>query len=273
MTSSSQSAQKLTVPDILRTKQSGQKLSVITCYDATFAGLLNTTPIDMLLVGDSAAMVMHGYQDTIPATVNMMTTHTAAVRRGAPDKFIVADIPFLAAHKGLKSLIKTADTLMKAGANALKIEGVDGVEEAIKSLVQAGVPVMGHLGYTPQSTNTFGQKIVQGKTDTAAEKLLQDAEKLDEIGCFSIVLECVPEKLSEKITKQIKIPTIGIGAGAHCDGQVLVLQDMLGLNEGFQPKFLRHYLDGAHLVKQAITAYDADVKNGSFPNKSESYTS
>ncbi len=252
-------------------KSAGRRISMTTCYDTAFARALEATAVDCLLVGDSAAMVMHGFPDTLAATVEMMAAHTAAVRRGAPTLFLIGDMPFLSFRKGVPAALDAAGALMRAGAQAVKIEGVTGHEDVITALTGSGIPVMGHLGLTPQSMHALAGFRVQGRTDDAAARILADARRCEELGCFSLVLECVPAPLAATITKALRIPTIGVGAGPHCDGQVLVLQDLLGLNAGFRPKFLRTYLDGLSLVRDAVDRFDRDVKQGDFPAAAESY--
>jgi 3-methyl-2-oxobutanoate hydroxymethyltransferase len=255
----------------LRAKAEQRKLSMITCYDYTFARLLSQTAVDGLLVGDSAAMVMHGHRSTLSASVEMMRFHTEAVARGAGDKLVVADLPFLSYRKGLAAALDAAGALMVAGANAVKLEGVDGHEDAIRRMVTSGVPVMGHLGLQPQSVQTFGGYKLQGRDGASAEAILRDAQTLEELGAFAIVLECIPAPLASRITAAVHIPTIGIGAGAGCDGQILVLQDLLGLNVDFKPKFVRTFGCGAGGVLGAVKEYDSAVKSGVFPATEESY--
>lgn len=261
----------MNVLELRERKQKKSKISMVTCYDSWSAKLLNQTAIDILLVGDSAAMVMHGYSETLPATNEMMVSHVSAVRRGAPAKFIVADMPFMSYRGSLDKSVDAVQMFMQAGANAVKLEGAIGNESLIEHLVQSGVPVMGHLGLTPQSVNVLGGHKVQGKSLEAQQALTHQAELLEKAGCFSLVLECVPFPLAAQITAKMKIPTIGIGAGMECDGQVLVLQDLLGLNQGFKPKFLRTYLNGAELVKNALEHFHHDVQKGLFPGPEESY--
>ncbi len=249
--------------DFHKAKEEGKKLSMITCYDATFARLIEQTDVDLILIGDSASMVMHGEPTTIPATMEWMAEHTRSVRNGT-QKYIVADMPFLTTRKGIAFATDCAGRLLTAGANCVKIEGVFGQEDVIQHLTLSGIPVMSHLGLTPQFYQAFGGHKMQGKTDAAAEKIIEEAKKAEELGCCSIVLECIPAALAEKITKAVSIPTIGIGAGVNCDGQVLVLQDMLGMS-GFKPRFVRHYLNGAELIKNALNQYAADVRNAAFP--------
>jgi len=262
----------VTVPSILRMKTAGKKLSVVTCYDFSMAKIINQTNIDILLVGDSVASVIHGYDTTLSATVEMMAMHTSAVVRGAPDKFVVADMPFLSYRKGLKYTMDAVEKLMQAGAHALKLEGVAGHENIIEHIVQSGVPVMGHLGLTPQSYHRMGGHKVQGRDEKAVKKLHQEAQTLQNLGGFALVLECLPASCAADITASLNIPTIGIGAGANVEGQVLVLNDLLGMSEGFKPTFLRQYLKGENLISEALNRYDMDVKQGNFPSKEESYS-
>ncbi len=252
-------------------KNENKKISVVTCYDYWSAKILADTNIDAILVGDSAAMVMHGYETTVNADIEMMVLHVNAVKKGASNKILIADMPFLAHRKGITQLVEAADRLIKAGANAIKIEGAKGNLDSIKYLVESGIPVMGHLGLTPQSVNQVGGFKVQGKENGSAERIIADAESLQDAGCFSLVLELVPSQLAKDVTGKLKIPTIGIGAGKHTSGQVLVLQDLLGMDDKFQPKFLRKYLDGFSVIKEAVNNYDTDVKQKLFPNEEESY--
>lgn len=261
----------MNILEITRAKSESRRLTMLTCYDYWSAKILNDSPVDIILVGDSSAMVMHGYEDTIPATIEMMVPHVAAVKRGAPGKFIVADLPFLSFRSDFATNLRSVQMLMQAGAHAVKLEGFDGNAELIHHLVQSGVPVMGHLGLTPQSVHAFGGFRVQGRGADARKKILEQARGLEEAGCFSLVLECVPHALAAEITSTLKIPTIGIGAGAECDGQVLVLHDLLGFNQGFKAKFVRHYADGAAVMREAIAHYCSDVREGKFPSAGESY--
>lgn len=254
----------MTSLDFAVRKNQNQKISMVTCYDATFAKLVNQSNIDCILIGDSLAMVMHGEKTTLPASIELMELHTKAVRNGAPDKFIVSDMPFLSTRKGKKYATDCAQKLLCSGANAVKIEGVFGQENIISHLVQSGIPVMSHLGLTPQFFNALGGHKRQGKTEDSAKKIIEEAKIAQDIGCFSVVLECIPKDLAKKITESVNIPTIGIGAGLDCDGQVLVLQDMLGLTD-FKPKFVHHFLNGKDLVLEALNKYGAEVANKSFP--------
>jgi len=259
------------VRDFLRAKLECRKLSMVTCYDYTFARLLSESAIDGILVGDSAAMVVHGHPSTLSMSVELMRLHTEAVARGAAAKFVIADMPFLSFRKGLGAALDAAHVLMTAGANAVKLEGVDGHEDVIQRMAQSGIPVMGHLGLQPQSVNAYGGFKVQGRSDESARDIVRQATALEELGAFAIVLECVPGNLAQEVSKALRIPTIGIGAGAGCDGQILVLQDLLGLNMDFRPRFARQFLDGASCVLDAVAHFDEAVKAGSFPATKESY--
>jgi 3-methyl-2-oxobutanoate hydroxymethyltransferase len=261
----------MNVLDFQKMKNDGRKISMVTCYDYSSARAVTDSNIDCILVGDSLAMVMHGHPTTLSATTAMMALHTAAVARGAPAKFIVADLPFLSYRKGLKDAMDSVQELMSAGAHAVKLEGVRGHADIVRHIVESGVPVMGHLGLTPQSINLLGGMKVQARTSAAVEMLAAQARELEEAGCFSLVLECVPSEAARKVTDLLKIPTIGIGAGPDVDGQVLVYQDVLGLNPGFKPKFLRVYANTFRVTQDALNAYDRDVKDGHFPSESESY--
>jgi 3-methyl-2-oxobutanoate hydroxymethyltransferase len=258
--------------DFLRAKAERRKLSMVTCYDYTFARLLSKSAIDGILVGDSAAMVMHGHPSTLSASVEVMRLHTESVVRGAAGKFVVADMPFLTFRKGVTAGLDAAQVLMTAGANAVKLEGVDGHEDVIQRLVGSGIPVMGHLGMQPQSIHSYGGFRVQGRSDDSAREMVRQAASLEELGAFAIVLECVPADLARQITEALRIPTIGIGAGVGCDGQILVLQDLLGLNPDFRPKFARPFVDGARCVVDAVGRFDDAVKAGTFPATEESYS-
>ena len=257
--------------DFQKMKEQNHKITMVTCYDFTSARMVAASKADCVLVGDSVAMTMHGESTTLGATAEMMALHVAAVRRGMPEKFIVGDMPFLAHRGGLDRTLEAVRLIMKAGAQAVKIEGVDGSEDVIRHIVQSGVPVMGHLGLTPQSVHQFGGFKVQATSTEAAEMLMSQARRLENCGVFALVLECVPSAVAATVTKHLSIPTIGIGAGPECSGQVLVFQDLLGLNTEFHPRFVRRYLNGFELVKDAIDRFDCDVKSGSFPNEKESY--
>jgi 3-methyl-2-oxobutanoate hydroxymethyltransferase len=261
----------MNVLDFAKRKRCGDKISMVTCYDHWSARILNATDVDTLLVGDSLAMVMHGYDSTVHATVDMMATHVAAVRRGAPDKFIIGDMPFLSVRKGLEHAMDAVMQLMQAGSNCVKIEGAAGQLDTMAHIVESGVPVMAHLGLTPQSVEAFGGHKVQGRNEGDAAQILEAARAVQAAGCFALVLECVPAELGRVITEQLDIPTIGIGAGADTDGQVLVLHDLLGMDTSFKPKFLRHYADGGATISGAVNRYHSDVRSGEFPSREETY--
>jgi len=261
----------MNVLDFKARKAAHDKISMVTCYDHWSAQILNDCEVDTLLVGDSLAMVMHGHDSTVHADVDLMALHVKAVARGAPDKFIVGDMPFLAARKGLVGTMDAVQALMQAGANAVKLEGERGQVDLVAHIVDSGVPVMGHLGLTPQSVHGLGGHKVQARDDAAAAQLLEAAKNLSEAGCFALVLECVPTDVARTITRAIDIPTIGIGAGPHTDGQVLVLHDMLGMNPQFKPKFLRHYADGYGMISEAVNLFHRDTNRGCFPAAVESY--
>ncbi len=261
----------MNINDFARRKVCGEKVSMVTCYDYWSAQILDQTDVDSILVGDSLAMVMHGFPSTVHATVDMMATHIAAVRRGAPNKFIVGDMPFMHARFSQDVALEGVAQLMRAGSNAVKIEGAAGQLELMARIVESGVPVMGHLGLTPQSVEAFGGHRVQGRAEAAAEKILADAKALEQAGCFALVLECVPQMLGRKISQTLSIPTIGIGAGPFTDGQVLVLQDLLGMQADFKPKFLRHYMAGHRSLTDAVNHFHSDVAAGAFPTCQEAY--
>jgi len=260
------------VTEFSRFRSERQPISMVTCYDFWSACLLKDTSIDAVLVGDSVAMVMHGHPSTVHADTDMMALHTAAVRRGIGDRFVVADMPFPAHRKGVLPAMDAVDALMKAGASAVKIEGARGHLDIIEHIVGSGVPVMGHLGLTPQSVNQLGGYRVQGKAEAEAHRISEEAMALQEAGVFALVLECVPMELAETITGGLSIPTIGIGSGPSCSGQILVLQDLLGLNREFKPKFLRHYQNGAGDFVDALNRYSDDVKGVRFPTPAESFS-
>ena len=261
----------MNVLDFPRRKKSREPLVMLTCYDYTSARILGASDVDMLLVGDSAAMVMHGHATTLPISIEDMAVHVRAVQRGAPDKFIVADMPFLSMRKGLQPAMSAVEMLLKAGANAVKVEGIRGQKTLVRHIVESGVPVMGHLGLTPQSVHALGGYRVQGREGSVREELLQDAMACQGAGCLALVLECVPESLAREITRRLDIPTIGIGAGPDTDGQVLVFQDLLGLGEGHSPRFVRQYLGGRKMFLEAVNRFAQDVREGAFPAASERY--
>jgi len=252
-------------------KRRQDKIVMVTCYDYTSARIVEQSEVDMILVGDSAAMVMHGHNSTLPIDIDMMAWHVASVRKGAPRKFIVGDLPFLSYRKSLADTMEAVSKLMQAGSEAVKLEGIAGNEQTVSHIVQSGVPVMGHIGLTPQAVNQLGGFHVQGGNDEDRKRLKQEALACQAAGCFALVLECVPETLAAEITASLTIPTIGIGAGSQTDGQVLVMQDLLGLNQDFKPKFVRRYLDGNQQWLDAFNRYARDVRDGSFPASEERY--
>ena len=254
------------IHDFRKMKEAGQSIKMVTCYDYWTAKILSHTNIDCVLVGDSAAMVMHGADSTIAANCEMMATHIKAVKLGIGEKFIVGDMPFLSYRKSKKDTMKAVEKLMKAGAQAIKLEGVIGNETLISHIINSGVPVMGHVGFTPQSVNIFGDLVVQGRAEKDAEFIKSSAKFLENLGCFAVVLECIPANLAEKITENLSIPTIGIGAGNKTSGQVLVLQDLIGSNEEFNPKFLKKYLNVHDLIKNAVNQYCDEVDSSLFPD-------
>lgn len=263
---------KVTTDTLRKMKQKGEKISMLTAYDFTTAKMIDAGGVDTILVGDSAANVMAGYSTTLPITLDQMIYHAQSVVRGVKRAFVIVDLPFGTYQSNPEKALESAIRIMKeTDAHAIKLEGGAEVADSIKKIVDAGIPVMGHLGLTPQSINQFGGYGLRAKEEAEAEKLLSDAKLLEKIGCFSLVLEKIPATLAKKVTEQLSIPTIGIGAGADCDGQVLVYHDMVGMNEGFAPKFLRKYLNLYTEITNAVAEYVADVKSQSFPNEKESY--
>ena len=260
------------VRDFARFKAEGRKISIVTAYDARSARLVAHSHVDAILVGDSAAMLMHGHPTTLSATVRLMALHTSAVARAAAGKLVIADLPFLSFRRGIAAAMTAVGALVTSGAQAVKLEGVDGHEEVVRQIVGSGVPVMGHIGLTPQSINQFGGFRVQGRSDADAATLLRQAHALHDLGCFSIVLECVPAQLAARITSELDVPTIGIGAGSCTDGQVLVLHDLWGVDTSHTPRFVRRYIDGEHVLTDALNRYNADVKQARFPAPEESYS-
>lgn len=252
-------------------KQNQQKISMITCYDHWSAKIIAASEIDCVLVGDSLAMVMHGHETTIPATLELMTLHTKAVVKGIGKKMVITDMPFLAHRKGLIAAMDAVAQIIQAGAHAVKIEGAEGNLDLISHIVTSGIPVMGHLGLQGQSIHRLGGFRVQGKKENAAELLMKEALDLQQAGCFALVLECIPAELAKIITQQLVIPTIGIGAGNDVDGQVLVFHDLLGLNPDFKPKFLKEYFNGFSAIQNAINNFNQEVKNTVFPTREHCY--
>ena len=259
------------VQTFTKRQQQNRKISMVTCYDFWSAKIINQSDIDCILVGDSQAVVMHGFDSTVHATLDMMKMHVAAVVRGAHDKFVVADMPFLSCSKGITVGMDAVQELMQTGASAVKIEGAAHQADLIAHIVEAGVPVMGHIGLTPQSIHNLGGHKVQGKGESDAQQLIDDAKRLEQAGCFAIVLECIPNKLGDCVSRAVSVPTIGIGAGPHTDGQVLVLHDLLGADPDFCPKFLRRYANVNQLVAGALSGFHEDVRDQSFPAPGETY--
>ena len=257
---------KNTVSTFKEQKANGEKITMLTAYDYSTAKLVDSSGINGILVGDSLGMVMLGYEDTLSVTMEDMIHHTAAVCRGAKNALVVGDMPFMSYQVSVEEAVRNAGRLMKEGrCQAVKLEGGAAVCPQIKAITQASIPVMAHIGLTPQSVNAFGGFKVQGKSEDAARKLIEEAKAVEEAGAFSIVLECVPAKLAELISKSVNIPTIGIGAGAGCDGQILVYQDMLGMFSDFTPKFVKKYAEIGDVMKAAFEKYIEETKDGSFP--------
>ena len=263
---------KITTETLRKMKFDKEKITMLTAYDYTTAKMVDAGGVDSILIGDSAANVMAGLETTLPITLDQLIYHTQCVVRGVERALIVADLPFGSYQSNSEKALESAVRMMKeGGAHAVKIEGGIEIQKSIKKIVNAGIPVMGHLGLTPQSIYQFGTYKVRAKEDAEAEKLLSDAKLLEDLGCFALVLEKIPAELAKKVSESISIPTIGIGAGPDCDGQVLVYQDMVGMNQGFSPKFLRRYLDLYTEITGAVSQYVKDVKAVDFPNKNESY--
>ena len=263
---------KVTTHRLIEMKQRGEKISMLTSYDYTMAGIVDKAGVDVILVGDSASNVMAGHQTTLPITVDHMIYHASAVVRAVSRALVVCDMPFGSYQVNAAEGVTNAIRIMKeSGCDALKLEGGVEIIDTVKRILDAGIPVMGHLGLTPQSINKFGTYAVRAKEEAEAEKLISDAKLLAETGCFGIVLEKVPAQLAARVTSEVSVPTIGIGAGNGCDGQVLVVADMLGMTQGFSPRFLRRYANLNEVITDAVGHYVTDVKSGDFPNESESY--
>ena len=264
---------KNTVLTFKQAKEKGEKLTMLTAYDYSTAKLIDEAGINSILIGDSLGNVILGYEDTISVTMEDMIHHSAAVARGAKNALVVCDMPFMSYQTNVYDAVVNAGRLMKEGrAGAVKLEGGEEIIEQVRAIVKCGIPVCGHLGLTPQSINAFGGFKVQAKTEAAAKKLINDAKLLEEAGAFAVVLECVPAKIAEMVTKELSIPTIGIGAGNVCDGQVLVYQDMLGMFSDFTPKFVKRFADIGEIMKEAFRNYDKEVKDGTFPEKKHEYS-
>ncbi len=263
---------KNTTATFKKAKEEKQKITMLTAYDYSFAKLMDEAGINSILVGDSVGMVCLGYEDTLPVTMEDMIHHTKAVARGAKNALVVADMPFMSYQTSVYDAVVNAGRLIKeGGAQAVKLEGGFEVTEQIKAIVDASIPVVAHIGLTPQSVNAFGGFKVQGKSEATAQKLLDEARAVEKAGAFAVVMECVPAKLAAKITEELSIPTIGIGAGAGCDGQVLVYQDMLGLFSDFTPKFVKQFANVGEIVKGAFEGYIREVQEGTFPAQEHTF--
>lgn len=253
-------------------KEQGEKISMITSYDYSMAKIVDAAGIDVILVGDSAANVMAGHQTTLPITLDQMIYHASSVVRGVERALVVCDMPFGTYQGDPQTALNSAVRIMKeSGADAVKLEGGEEILDSVKRILTAGIPVMAHLGLTPQSIHKFGGYGLRAKEEAEAEKLIHDAKLLEEAGCFAVVLEKIPAALAKRVTESLTVPTIGIGAGVDTDGQVLVIHDMLGINKGFSPKFLRRYADLHTIMTEAVEHYVEDVKSGDFPNENEQY--
>lgn len=263
---------KITTHQLKEMKSRGEKISMLTAYDYSMAGILDAAGIDVILVGDSASNVMAGNETTLPITMDQMLYHASSVIKAVKRALVVVDIPFGSYQGNSEEALRSSIRIMKeAGAHAVKVEGGKEIRDSVERILSAGVPVMGHLGLTPQSIFKFGTYTVRAKEEEEAEKLISDALMLEEVGCFSIVLEKIPAELAKKVADQVSIPIIGIGAGPHTDGQVLVVHDMLGITQEFKPRFLRQYADLNSVITKAVGDYIKDVKTGMFPSEKESY--
>ena len=259
-------SKRTTASTLVKMKNSGEKITMITAYDYATAMIVDKCSVDAVLVGDSLGMVVLGYEDTTQVTMEDMLHHTKAVSRGTKNALLIADMPFLSYHTGKETAVQNAGRLIQEGrAQAVKLEGGSEIAEEIGAIIKAGIPVMGHIGLTPQSVHKFGGYFIQGKTPEQGQKLIDDALALEAAGVFGIVLECIPAELAEIITSKLSIPTIGIGAGNHCDGQVLVINDMLGINSGYVPSFVKPFAQISDIMEEAIKKYSAETKSGVFP--------
>ena len=263
---------RITTKSLIEMKQNGEKISMLTAYDFTMAKIVDSAGVDVILVGDSASNVMAGHETTLPITLDQMIYHACGVVRAIERALVVVDLPFGSYQSDPKEALRSAIRIMKeSGGHAVKLEGGSEIKDSIKRILNAGIPVMGHLGLTPQSIYKFGTYTVRAKEDEEADKLIEDAKMLERIGCFALVLEKIPAALAKKVAESISIPVIGIGAGSGVDGQVLVIHDMLGMNNEFNPRFLRRYLDLFDQMTKAIGQYVSDVKAVDFPNENEQY--
>lgn len=263
---------KITIIDIQKMKSDGKKISALTAYDYPFAKLIDEAGIDIILVGDSLGMTVLGYENTLPVTLEDIIYHTKAVKRGAKRALLVADMPFMSYQVSIDDALKNTGRLIKeGGAEAVKLEGGVAMQEIVSAIAEVGIPVMGHVGLTPQSIHKFGGYKVQGRKSIQARDIIEDAKALEDAGAFSIVLEGIPLELAKEITQKVKIPTIGIGAGQFCDGQVMVIHDIIGLSGEFKPKFVKRYVEGGEIIKNAVNEYIKDVADGNFPTDDHSY--
>lgn len=263
---------RVTVKSLQEMKDNGEKISMLTSYDFTLAGIVDKSGIDVILVGDSASNIMAGHETTLPITLDQMIYHASSVIRAVERALVVVDLPFGTYQSDSQAALESAIRIMKeSGSHAVKLEGGKEIKDSIKRIIKAGIPVMGHLGLTPQSIYKFGTYTVRAKEDKEANQLIEDAHLLEKIGCFAIVLEKVPSKLAERVAKEVNIPIIGIGAGGNVDGQVLVLHDLIGMTKEFNPRFLRRYMNLHDDIVNAISNFSDDIKSGDFPNENEQY--
>ncbi|SRR3989338_7754703 len=263
---------KVTTVDIQKMKSEGKKIAALTAYDYPFARLLDEAGVDIILVGDSLGMTILGYENTLPVTIEDMIYHTKAVKRGVKRSLLIADMPFMSYQVSIDDAMENAGRLLKeGGAEGVKLEGGIVIQEIVSAIVEIGIPVMGHVGLTPQSIHKFGGYKVQGRKSVQAREIIEDAKALEDAGVFSIVLEGIPLELAKEITQKVKIPTIGIGAGQFCNGQVMVIHDLLGLSGEFKPKFVKRYVDAGEVIKNAVREYIKEVGEGNFPTDEHSY--
>ena len=272
MSTAKKQYKRVTVKSLVEMKQHGEKISMLTAYDYSMAKIVDSANVDVILVGDSASNVMAGHETTLPITLDQMIYHASSVVRAASRALVVVDIPFGSYQSDSKEALRSAIRIMKeSGGHAVKVEGGIEIKDSVKRIIQAGIPVMGHLGLTPQSIYKFGTYTVRAKEEAEAEKLIEDAQLLESLGCFGLVLEKIPAKWAEKVAQKLTIPVIGIGAGGGVDGQVLVVHDLLGMTHEFNPRFLRRYMNLYDEMGAAISQYVDDVKQSDFPNEEESY--
>lgn len=272
MSASKKQFSRVTTASLQKMKAQGEKIAMLTAYDYTLAGIIDSAGIDVVLVGDSASNVIAGHETTLPITLDQMVYHAASVVRAVARALVVVDLPFGTYQADSKEALRSAIRIMKeSGAHAVKLEGGAEIKESVERILQAGIPVMGHLGLTPQSIYKFGTYTVRAREEAEAEALVKDAKMLEKLGCFALVLEKIPATLAKTVAAEVKIPIIGIGAGQHVDGQVLVLHDMLGMTQEFSPRFLRRYLNLQEDISNAVAHYTQDVKKGDFPNDQEQY--